>query len=145
MKLLSLFLLLVLFSLNSCKTSKGAMAATQNIQNKAAAERNDVNTVEVDTASGIDLTSFLRRIPGMQIRGSGPSAYVRVRDSRSLEADTSPLFVVNGAILGNNFSQLYSSIDPNEIAQVKVLKTASETNRYGVQGGNGVIEITLRK
>lgn len=144
MRLLSLCLLLTLFSLNSCTSSKGATAASQKIKNEAAAERNDVNTVEVDAASGIDLTSYLRRIPGMQVRGSGPSAFVRVRDSRSFQSDTTPLFVVNGTILGNNFAQLYSSIDPNEIAQIKVLKSASETNRYGLQGGNGVLEIKLK-
>lgn len=81
----------------------------------------------------------------MQVRGSGPTAFIRVRDSRSIQSDTTPLFVVNGTILGNDFSQLYSSIDPNEIAQIKVLKTASETNRYGLQGGNGVVLIKLKE
>jgi hypothetical protein len=145
MRLLSLCLLLSLFSLNSCTSSKSATAAAENIKNPAAADKNDVNTVEVDAASGIDLTSYLRRIPGMQVRGSGPSAFIRVRDSRSIQSDTTPLFVVNGTVLGNNFALLYNSIDPNEIAQIKVLKTASETNRYGLQGGNGVIEIKLKK
>ncbi|MFT5997837.1 MAG: hypothetical protein ACI81P_000282 [Neolewinella sp.] len=145
MRLLSLCLLLTLFSLNSCTTSKSGPAAAQKIKNKAAADSADVNTVEVDAASGIDLTSYLRRIPGMQVRGSGPTAFIRVRDSRSIQSDTTPLFVVNGTILGNDFSQLYSSIDPNEIAQIKVLKTASETNRYGLQGGNGVVLIKLKE
>ncbi|MFK8163138.1 MAG: TonB-dependent receptor plug domain-containing protein [Lewinella sp.] len=144
MRLLSLCLVPAMFLLNSCTTQKSATTIAQNLENKVAAEKNDVNSVEVDAASGIDLTSYLRQIAGMQVRGSGPTAMVRVRDSRSAQADTTPLFVVNGTILGNNFSQLYSSIDPNEIARIRVLKTASETNRYGLQGGNGVIEIKLK-
>lgn len=70
---------------------------------------------------------------------------IRIRDSRSAQSDTTPLFVVNGTILGSDFAQLYNSIDPNEIARIKVLKTASETNRYGLQGGNGVVEIKLKE
>lgn len=144
MRLLSLCFLLTLVTLNNCTSSKSATVAAEKIKNPAAADKNDVNTVEVDAASGVDLTSYLRRIPGMQVRGSGPSAFIRIRDSRSFQSDTTPLFVVNGTILGNNFAQLYSSIDPNEIARIKVLKTASETNRYGLQGGNGVLEIKLK-
>jgi hypothetical protein len=134
-----------MFLLNSCTTQKSAESMARNLKNEAAAEKNDVNSVEVDAASGIDLTSYLRKIAGMQVRGSGPTAMIRVRDSRSFQSDTTPLFVVNGTILGNNFAQLYSSIDPNEIARIRVLKTASETNRYGLQGGNGVIEIKLKE
>jgi hypothetical protein len=136
--------MLAMFLLNSCTSQKSATTMAKNLENKVAAERSDVNSVEVDAASGIDLTSYLRKIAGMQVRGSGPTAFIRVRDSRSFKSDTTPLFVVNGTILGNNFAQLYSSIDPNEIARIRVLKTASETNRYGLQGGNGVIEIKLK-
>jgi hypothetical protein len=137
--------MLAMFLLNSCTSQKSATTMAKNLENKAAAAKNDVNSVEVDAASGIDLTSYLRKIAGMQVRGSGPTAMIRVRDSRSFQSVTTPLFVVNGTILGNNFAQLYSSIDPNEIARIRVLKTASETNRYGLQGGNGVIEIKLKE
>ena len=81
----------------------------------------------------------------MQIQGSGQDAIIRVRGQRSMMSETSPLFVVDGNILGNDFSALYTSIDPNEIKRIRVLKSASETNRYGLQGGNGVLEITLKK
>lgn len=37
------------------------------------------------------------------------------------------------------------SIDPNEIANISVLKDASATAVFGVRGANGVIMITTRR
>lgn len=104
------------------------------------------NTVKVgERDASLDLTSYLRQVPGVMVRGSGPTAVIRIRGNISFQSDTTPLFVVNGSILGNSFSQVYSTIDINEIDKIKVLRTASETNRYGLQGGNGVVEIYLKK
>lgn len=144
MRLVLLLALPALFALTSCSSSKSAATDQQKFTRVDKAENRESNSVEVDAMSGLDLTAYLRRIPGMQIQGSGPDAVVRVRDQRSIMSETSPLFVVNGNILGNNFASLYSSIDPNEIKRIRVLKSASETNRYGLQGGNGVLEITLK-
>ena len=143
MRYLTLLLLATCW-LAACGSSRTATTDQQKYDRVEANKRNNNNTVEVDATTGIDLTSFLRRIPGMMVRGNGPTATVRVRDHRSAQGDSSPLFVVNGTILGNDFSALYSTIDPNEIARVRVLKTASETNRYGLQGGRGVVEIKLK-
>jgi hypothetical protein len=145
MRLILLFVLPTLFALSSCSSSKSVVTNQQKITRAEKDGNNDANSIEVDAMSGLDLTAYLRRIPGMQIQGSGPDAVVRVRDQRSLMGETSPLFVVDGNILGNNFASLYTSIDPNEIKRIRVLKSASETNRYGLQGGNGVLEITLKK
>lgn len=145
MRILLSCLLLALLTYTGCATKKNAATPDVAMNNSDVAPRDDANSVAVDATSGIDLTSYLRRIPGMQVRGSGPTAAIRIRDNRSAQSDTTPLFVVNGVILGNNFAQLYSAIDPNEIARVTVLKSASETNRYGLQGGNGVVEIKLKK
>ncbi|MCP9237375.1 TonB-dependent receptor plug domain-containing protein [Lewinella sp. JB7] len=103
-------------------------------------------TVEVDAAAtGNDLTSYLRRVAGVSVRGNGPSATVRIRGDVNFGSDSTPLFVVNGTILGNNFASVYSTVDINEISRVTVLKNLSDTNRYGLQGGNGVIEIKLKE
>ncbi len=103
-------------------------------------------TVRVDAAStGIDLTSYLRKVAGVSVRGSGANATVRIRGDVNFGSDSTPLFVINGTILGNNFASVYSTIDINEISQVTVLKTISDTNRYGMQGANGVIEIKLKE
>ena len=149
-----IFFLLALLSLtvSSCTPTR---TATTEADDVAAADKGRVqrvmksdrgsNTVEVNTAeSGADFTSYLRRISGVSVRGDGPEATVRIRGDMNFNADATPLFVVNGTILGNNFASVYSTIDVNEIARVRVLKNVSDTNRYGMQGANGVIEIKLR-
>ncbi len=145
MRFIFLLSLAGFLALTSCSSSKSVASDQQKFTRVDSAQKRDVNSVEVDAMSSLDLTAYLRRIPGMQVQGSGQTAVVRVRDQRSSMSETSPLFVVDGNILGNDFSALYSSIDPNEIARIRVLKSASETNRYGLQGGNGVIEIKLKK
>jgi outer membrane receptor for ferrienterochelin and colicin len=107
---------------------------------------NGTNTVAVDAAeTGTDLSSYLRRISGVSVRGSGPDATVRIRGDVNFNADATPLFVVNGTILGNRYAEVYDVIDINEISRVRVLKNVSDTNLYGMQGANGVIEIRLKQ
>lgn len=129
-------------------TSCGTPRATTDSETAGRAINNarGSNSVEVDAAStGTDLSSYLRKVAGVTVRGSGPDATVRIRGDVNFNADSTPLFVVNGTILGNNFASVYNTIDINEIARVTVLKNVSDTNRYGMQGANGVIEIRLKK
>ena len=103
-------------------------------------------SVEVDGAeTGIDLTSYLRKVPGVMVRGSGPDASIRIRGDVSLQGNVSPLFVINGTPLGNDFSRVYDAVDVNDIQRVNVLKNVTDTNRYGQQGSAGVVEIKLKK
>ncbi|WP_423774183.1 TonB-dependent receptor plug domain-containing protein, partial [Alistipes communis] len=39
----------------------------------------------------------------------------------------------------------YSQVDPEDVAQLSVLKDASATAVYGVRGANGVILITTKR
>ena len=70
---------------------------------------------------------------------------MRVRNDTNIQGGTTPLFVVNGTSIGNNFANVYNTVDVNEIARVTVLKNVTDTNRYGMQGASGVIEIRLKK
>lgn len=54
-------------------------------------------------------------------------------------AESSPLMMVDG--VERSFTQL----DPNEIADITVLKDASATAVYGVRGANGVILVTTKR
>ncbi len=142
------FILFLLVSASLSWTSCGTPRQSTESERVGRAIDNGAgrNSVRVDAAStGTDLTSYLRRIAGVSVRGSGPQATVRVRGDVNFNADSTPLFVVNGTVLGNNFSSVYSAIDINEIARVTVLKNVTDTNRYGMQGANGVIEIKLRQ
>jgi len=53
---------------------------------------------------------------------------------------TSPLIMVDGVAVDD-----MRSIDPNEIANISILKDASATAVFGVRGANGVIMITTRR
>ena len=53
---------------------------------------------------------------------------------------TNPLIMVDGVAVDD-----MRSIDPNEIANISVLKDASATAVFGVRGANGVIMITTRR
>lgn len=84
------------------------------------------------------------RLAGVQITGSegAPAADVtiRVRGGGSITQDNSPLYVVDGMIEDNALSTL----SPQDIASITVLKDASETAIYGARGANGVIIITTK-
>ena len=135
----------LLLAFSACTATRTA-ASDSDTARRRIDNAQGKNSVEVDAAStGTDLTSYLRRVAGVQVTGSGPDATIRIRGDANFQSDTSPLFVVNGTVLGNRFAQVYDSIDINEISRVTVLKNVSDTNRYGMQGANGVIEIKLKK
>jgi len=76
-------------------------------------------------------------------RGNGqPGAdfKVRIRGVNSITGSNSPLVVVDG-IQGGDLSTL----NPNDIASIDVLKDASATAIYGIRGSNGVIIVTTKK
>ena len=65
-----------------------------------------------------------------------------IRDSTSLNAGTSPLYILDGAPVSND---VFTSLNPNDIENVTVLKDASSTSIYGARAANGVVYITTKK
>jgi TonB-linked SusC/RagA family outer membrane protein len=84
------------------------------------------------------------RSPGVQVTNAtgapGGSVRIRIRGSNSINGDNGPLYVVDG-FLGAEFS----SINPDDIESIQILKDASATAIYGSRGSNGVIIVTTRK
>jgi len=84
------------------------------------------------------------RLAGVQVTGSegSPDAQVqiRVRGGGSITQDNSPLYVVDGIIIDNALSTL----SPQDIESIDVLKDASATAIYGARGANGVVIITTK-
>ena len=81
-------------------------------------------------------TSGVQVVTTSGMPGSVPSIRVRGYSSNS---DMSPLYVVDGIIMGD-----ISSIDINDIASMEVLKDAASAAIYGAQAGNGVVLITTK-
>jgi TonB-linked SusC/RagA family outer membrane protein len=74
----------------------------------------------------------------------GTSANVLVRGQNSINANTSPLIVVDG-IPFNKSGGLTNDINPNDIESIQILKDASAVAIYGTNGANGVILITTKR
>ncbi|WP_207426068.1 TonB-dependent receptor [Pedobacter sp. SYSU D00535] len=99
------------------------------------------------------------KITGVQISSNtgvpGETANIRVRGATSINADTDPLYVIDGVFINNNSLQTISTggkasspiadINPADIASIEVLKDASATALYGSRGANGVILITTKR
>ena len=85
--------------------------------------------------------------------GNGIS--VRVRGSSSLTASNQPLYVIDGApIQSGDFSQVgfggqdltaVTSLNPDEIETITILKDAASAGIYGSRASNGVILITTKR
>ena len=68
----------------------------------------------------------------------GSSPTIRIRGFSS-NGTSDPLYVVDGLIVSD-----LSSIDPNNIKSMEVLKDAASAAIYGAQAGNGVVLITTK-
>ena len=103
------------------------------------------------------------RIAGLDIIGNsgdlGAGSTMRLRGASTLSTltDSNPLIVVDGNVREVNLSNFdmaganneqfaeLLNINPEDIADIRVLKDAAATAIYGSQGGNGVIELTTKR
>jgi TonB-linked SusC/RagA family outer membrane protein len=85
------------------------------------------------------------RAPGVDVQSTsnapGGNVSIRVRGTRSINAENEPLFVVDGIPISGGLND----INPNIIESMEVLKDASATAIYGARGANGVILITTKR
>ncbi len=89
------------------------------------------------------IQAFQGRVAGVDIGSNnrpGEVASITIRGTRSINGSNSPLFVVDGIILMGSIND----INPNDIANIEVLKDASATAIYGSRGANGVVLVTTK-
>jgi TonB-dependent starch-binding outer membrane protein SusC len=107
-----------------------------------------VQTPVVNIAQGLQA-----RISGVQISQNsgapGGNISVRIRGTNSINGNAEPLYVIDGIQIGNgggitDISPL-STINPNDIESVEVLKDASASAIYGSRAANGVVLITTKR
>ena len=90
----------------------------------------------------------------------GGNFTVRIRGVGSINASSTPLFIVDGVqmVSGNSnslnsgngpesslSSNLLNAINPNDIESIDVLKDPASASIYGAQAANGVVIITTKK
>ncbi|MBO9153490.1 SusC/RagA family TonB-linked outer membrane protein [Chitinophaga sp. GCM10012297] len=81
-------------------------------------------------------------VPGLTVNNA-PSAAgtpVLIRGLTSINSNKSPLLVVDGVPLDN-----INSLNPQDVAEITVLKDASAASIWGARAANGVIVISTRK
>ena len=86
------------------------------------------------------------RIAGVQVSSMedgqpGAGMNIVIRGQGSLTQSTQPLYVIDGVPI-EDFDN--SSLNPDDIASITILKDASETAIYGARGANGVIVIETK-
>ena len=86
---------------------------------------------------------MLRDVPGLEIitNGDKSGGSIVIRGVGSLRNQKNPLIVVDGAIYGGDIS----TINPQDVAGISVLKDAASATAYGAQGAAGVIIINTKK
>ncbi|MDE6396574.1 MAG: SusC/RagA family TonB-linked outer membrane protein, partial [Muribaculaceae bacterium] len=105
-----------------------------------------VDAAQLEDALVSNVTNALSgKIAGVQTFSSngqpGSSSSVRIRGTGSINASTSPLYVVDGMPYDGDISAIATS----DIEQMTVLKDAASAALYGARGANGVILITTKK
>ncbi|MHA4845049.1 SusC/RagA family TonB-linked outer membrane protein [Flavitalea antarctica] len=90
------------------------------------------------------------QVAGLQISSTsgapGGNTTILVRGISSITGGIEPLFVIDGYPVNSvGYSNPLSTINPNDIESVDVLKDASATAIYGSRGSNGVVIITTKR
>ncbi|MGL4292676.1 MAG: SusC/RagA family TonB-linked outer membrane protein, partial [Bacteroidales bacterium] len=109
-----------------------------------------VSVVKADKLENTPAATFEQALqgqtPGLTVLAnsgepSAPASF-QIRGINSINAGTTPLFILDGVAIS---SSDFSSINPNDIESVSVLKDASSTSIYGARAANGVVVITTRR
>jgi iron complex outermembrane receptor protein len=116
-----------------------------------------VNVIGADDFQKGAITSpqalIMGKTPGVIVTTNngapGSGATIRIRGGSSLQASNNPLIVIDGLPLDDSglsgLSNPLSTINPNDIESMSILKDASATAIYGSRASNGVILITTKK
>lgn len=142
---------------------------------ESVSQLDDVVVIGYGKAKRKDLTGSISSVTGDELRKTVPSTFdqalqgkvagvmvqqvsgqpgggvsVQIRGVSSVNANNSPLYVLDGVIIpspGNpgSGSNPLNTINPSEIESIDVLKDASASAIYGSQATNGVIIITTKR
>ncbi len=105
-----------------------------------------VKKEDIQKISTSNVTQALQGLSaGVQVINSsgqpGDGGSINIRGLGSMNASSSPLYVVDGVA----YSGYINAIAPSDIESMTVLKDAAATSLYGSRAANGVIVITTRK
>ncbi|MGQ0646283.1 MAG: SusC/RagA family TonB-linked outer membrane protein [Gemmatimonadaceae bacterium] len=144
-------------------------AATTIDRRNAATAISAVSSAEISRVPAASIENALQgKTVGVNFSmnngAPGGGAQVQIRGASSLLGNIQPLFVVDGVIISNavratrqsvftrqlnsgeeNGTNRLADINPNDIENVEVLKSAAASAIYGSQATNGVVVITTKR
>lgn len=134
------------------RKSNSLTYSTQSVKGSDLTEVKDANV----------MNSLIGKVSGLQINrsssGVGGSVNITLRGLKSLR-NNQPLYVIDGLPMVNNAGSgptgpfggstdqgdILSTLNPDDIESINVLKGASASALYGSEGANGAIMITTKK
>ncbi len=109
----------------------------------SAVSRMDANRIENRPLARAE-TALQGQLAGVSVRTvtgePGADLHIRVRGAASINANSDPLYVVDGVPMSN-----LTWLNPADIAAIEVLKDAASSAIYGSRGSNGVVIVTTKK
>ena len=121
-----------------------------------------VTAVKGDQIASVPVASVDKalagKLAGVSVTSStgqpGSSSSIRIRGTSSINASKNPLWVIDGipvltgdianSSVGDAQSSLMTSLNPNDIESITVLKDAAAAAVYGSRAANGVILVTTK-
>ena len=125
-------LVVVAYGTVNKKDFTGSAASLDSKKLEVRPVTNATNALEGIT-SGVQFTSASGQ--------PGSSGSIRIRGFGSINADSAPLYVVDGV----PFDGSISNINSDDIESITVLKDAASSALYGARAANGVVLITTKK
>src|SRR5690606_27246493 len=133
------------YNINSVNAEDMMAAGTSNPLKNLEGK---VTGVQINSLSTSPTSSVM-----FNIRGASSLAGIMAGSGGNINNETQPLIVLNGVPLNSNrvsttasidVGNFMSSVNPEDIESISVLKGASAAALYGSQAGNGVILITTK-
>jgi TonB-linked SusC/RagA family outer membrane protein len=122
-----------------------------------------VDNSELNTTHDLNVVNQLEgKVSGVTINASGTqggSSRILIRGANSITGNNQPLFIVDGTAVSNNaigsdangsgrgldFGSVINDINPEDVANISVLKGPNAAAIYGSRAANGVVLITTRR
>lgn len=129
------------------KTNRNIGYAISTVKGDEIVSTNTINPISAlqGKVAGLDINiigaSGIQSSPGIVIRGA-----------KSLSKSAQPIFVIDGIVMENNESPVQGAdwgsqlknLNPDDYAEITVLKGAAATALYGSRGANGAVVITSK-
>lgn len=128
---MKLIIVISTFLLFSCAGSQNMLTDKSNTPDSTP----EISSVDINNSSVTDLTTEIRKLPNVIVRGLGPRASVFLRNQ-----SCKPMLLLNGAIIQDYYT-LYYAVNNKTVESIKVI-LPRQAVIYGLRSPSGVLSIT---